>query len=114
MRVVQIEPGTDADLHGIGAVIGKAPLPAAVAMLPPMTATCGNFFFTHDTRSSTPCECPMRRVDDDDVDAGSGKRLDALVGIAAGPPLQRPRAGRPLSILARQRIFGRLENVLDG
>ena len=56
MRVVQIEPGTDADFDAVRAVIEQRLCRPPVAMLPPITSTCGKLFLTHFTRSSTPCE----------------------------------------------------------
>ncbi len=55
----------------------------------------------------------VRRVDDDHVDAGGGQRLDALFGVAAGA--DRGAGAQPAEVvLARERMLGRLEDVLDG
>ena len=55
----------------------------------------------------------VRRVDDDDVDAGLDEQRDALVGIDAGAD-GRADAQRAARVLAGQRIVVRLLNVLHG
>ena len=45
---------TDADLDRVGASLDQSSAASAVAMLPPITCTCGKFSFTQRTRSITP------------------------------------------------------------
>ena len=47
------------------------------------------------------------------VDAGGDQRLDALVGVAAGADGGADAQPAEL-VLARERMLGRLEDVLDG
>ena len=55
----------------------------------------------------------VRRVDDDHVDARRDQRLDALLGVAAGA--DRGADAQPAElVLARVRMLGRLQDVLDG
>ena len=54
----------------------------------------------------------VRRVDDDDVHARGDQRFDALVGVAAGAD-RRADAQPAELVLARERMLGRLQDVLD-
>ena len=54
MRVVQIEPGPMPTLTPSAPASTSASAAAPVAMLPPMTSTCGKFCLTQRTRSITP------------------------------------------------------------
>jgi hypothetical protein len=56
MRVVQIEPGPMPTLTPSAPASTSARAASAVAMLPPITSTCGKVRLTQRTRSSTPCE----------------------------------------------------------
>ena len=58
MRVVQIEPGPMPTFTASAPASTSASAPAPVAMLPPITSTCGKFFFTQRTRSMTPSLWP--------------------------------------------------------
>ena len=105
--------GPDADLHAVGAVIGERlravggrdvaadHLHLRIALLDPSHA------IEHTLRMT------VRRVDDDDVDAGRDERLDALVGVAAGAD-GGADAQAPELVLAGERVLGRLQDVLDG
>ena len=113
MRVVQIDPGPDADLHRIGSVVsqrlrarGRRDVAAddlylRVALLDPLNAV------------EHPLRVPVRSVDDDDVDARADQRLDTFLGVAAGAD-GGARAQPAVLILRRTRVLGRLEDVLDG
>ena len=56
---------------------------------------------------------PVRGVDDEHVDAGVDQRLDALLGVAAGSDGGADAQAAEL-VLRRERMLGRLEDVLDG
>ncbi len=53
----------------------------------------------------------VRRIDDDDVDAGADQRFDALVGVAAGAHGSADAQAAEL-VLARVRMLDALEDVL--
>ena len=55
----------------------------------------------------------VRGVDHHDVDTGSDERLDAFFGVARGPDCG-PDAQAAELVLARERMLGRFEDVLDG
>jgi hypothetical protein len=93
IRVVQIEPGPTPTLTASAPWSISASAASPVTMLPPMTWSCGKFFFTHFTRSSTPCEWPVRGVDHHDVDARGSKCLDAGFGITTNARRRRRPAG---------------------
>src|SRR3569833_2554389 len=54
MRVVQIDPGPMPTLTPSAPCQTNALAASAVAMLPPMTSTCGLCFLTHLTRAGAP------------------------------------------------------------
>ena len=58
IRVVQIEPGPIPTFTASAPYSTSALAAAAVAMLPPITSTCGNVCLTQRTRSSTPLLWP--------------------------------------------------------
>ncbi len=55
----------------------------------------------------------MRSVDDDDIHAGFNQETDALLRAFADPD-RRTHTQAPELILAGKRVFGGLQNVLDG
>ena len=55
----------------------------------------------------------VRGVDDDDVHARRDQRLDALLVVARDTD-RGARAQPPVLVLARERMLGRLQDVLDG
>ena len=101
IRVVQIEPGPMPTLTPSAPWSTSAFAPAAVAMLPPITCTCGKRFFTQATRSSTPCECPCAVSTTMHVDAGRDQQLGAL--LVVGADADRGADAQPAQVvLARQ------------
>src|SRR5690606_35550644 len=57
-RVVQIEPGPTPTFTASAPTSYRASAASPVTMLPPTTCTCGKFFLTQATRSTTACEWP--------------------------------------------------------
>ena len=113
MRVVQIEPG---------------PMPTLIASAPASASRARARRRRRRCRRST-CnlgKCPLdpahalehalrvavRGVDDDHVDAGGDQRFDAFLGVA-GRADRGADAQLPELVLARERMLGRLEDVLD-
>ena len=94
MRVVQIEPGPDADLDRVGAGVDAAHAPPRrVTMLPPMTWTCRIALLDPARRGRARLGMTVGGVDDDHVDAGFDQRLDALVRCRRRRRRPRRRAG---------------------
>jgi hypothetical protein len=81
-------------------------------MLPPTTSTCGKFFLTHLTRSSTPCEWPWAvstTSRSTPASTSSGAFLRAGPDADGGADAQAAEA-----VLAGERVLGGLEDVLHG
>jgi hypothetical protein len=113
MRVVQIEPGPMPTLTPSAPWSSIASAASAVAILPPITSTIGKFFLIHLTRSSTPLRMAVRGIDDQDIDARFGEQFDAFLGAGADADGGAdPQAAG--SVLAGVRVFGGLDDVLDG
>ena len=83
MRVVQIEPGPMPTLTASAPASTSASAAAPVAMLPPITSTCGKLCLTQRTRSITPSLWPCAVSTTMRVDAGLDQQLDALLGALA-------------------------------
>src|SRR5207244_10739313 len=54
----------------------------------------------------------VRRIDDQNIDAGSDQRLSAIVGVCAGAD-RGADAKLASLVLAREWMFGRFKDVLD-
>ena len=84
MRVVQIEPGPDADLDAVGAVIDqRLARRRAVAMLPPITCDLREVLLDPLHAVEHALRMAVRGIDDEHVDAGLDQRRDALLGALA-------------------------------
>jgi hypothetical protein len=106
MRVVQIEPGPMPTFTPSAPWSTSALAPSRVAMLPPITCICGKVFFTHFTRSSTPCAWPCAVSTTITSDAGFDQRGDALLGALAHADRGADAQAAEL-VLARVRVLGR-------
>ena len=95
MRVVQIEPGPMPTLTPSAPSSASARAAAPVAMLPPMTSMFGYFVLIARTFAEHVRAVAVRGVDDEDVDAGGGQQLGALVGVGADAERRRRRAACP-------------------
>ncbi len=112
IRVVQIEPGPMPTFTPSAPYSTSALAAAAVAMLPPITSTCGKFCLTQRTRSSTPLAVAVRGVDDDHVDAAACQQLRRALRCPGPTPTAAPARSLPCSSLQASGCFGLLRDVL--
>ena len=113
MRVVQIEPGPDADLHRVGAVIGERLRAGGRGDVAAHHLHRRIALLHHAHALEHALRMAVRGVDDDHVDAGRDQRLHAFVGIGAGAD-RGADAQASQAVLARQRVLDALQDVLDG
>jgi hypothetical protein len=112
MRVVQMEPGPMPTFTASAPWSTSAFAASAVAMLPPMTCTLRVALLDPRDAVEHALRVAVRGVDDEHVDARLDEALDAL--SCRRDADRRADAQAPEVVLARVRVLGRLEDVLDG
>ena len=113
IRVVQIEPGPMPTLTPSAPASMSAFAASAVTMLPAISCRSGYCAFDRAHALEHVARMAVRRVDDDDVDAGLDEQRDALVGVDAGAD-GRADAQRAARVLAGERVVVRFLDVLHG
>src|SRR6201996_6901599 len=98
IRVVQIEPGPMPTFTPSAPYSTSALAALAVAMLPPITSTCGKFFLTHLTRSSTPLLWPCA-VSTTITSPPACTSSETRSSLSAPTPTAAPRSSLPCSSL---------------
>ncbi len=111
MRVVQIEPGPTPTLTASAPWSARAFAPSPVATLPPITCTCGKFLLIQRTRSSTPCEWPCE-VSTTSTSTPPPTSASTRSSVSPPVPTAAPDPQSAELVLGRQRMLGRLEDVL--